>query len=123
MSGGFYNVSMGGYVQGRGGYDQRGWEVCLEGMGMSRGGWLCIQGCSYHGTWDTPGCGYIMEPGTPTHTPPQVLTPSGWNAFLFLFSDEEASLCVDALNLGSKQVIMMAVNDHSSAYSAGGSHW
>ena len=42
---------------------------------------------------------------------------------MFLFADEEASLCVDALNLDSKQVIMMAVNDHSSAYSAGGSHW
>ena len=112
-----------GYVQGRVGMSRGEWVYPGVGIPWNLG---YLQGVGI--LWDL---GYPPTPlGTDTwwQPPKHVRLSSGWypfywNAFLFLFADEEASLCVDALNLGSKQVIMMAVNDHSSAYSAGGSHW
>ena len=112
--------------------------VCPEGMVMSRGWWV-YPGVGIPWNWYTPERGFTIGPRIPTYPHPQVLTPSGSQQnthgcqaggmhstgmhSCFLFADEEASLCVDALNLDSRTVIMMAVNDHSSAYSAGGSHW
>ncbi len=38
-------------------------------------------------------------------------------------SKEELALCIEPLNLDKKELILMAVNDHTNVETAGGSHW